>query len=411
MSGSRGKKSKLEALAELKRTRAGGSRTIKEEKDTDIYDVVSEDQYKRIVKGRLQKDDFVIDDGVDGYQDNGMEEEWENDGYYESDEEIEQKKNTAKSKGKPKAPPPPAVAPSINDYRKKVSAEEESDFMNNLFNTMDSMPAEPVTKFKSRKRKNSPVYSDQDSSPAPYRGRYDNYADTSSDGPMDDFYNAPSSDDLVLSPKKKQRTDTVDMTPATRKMEQMDMESIPVDDFDYDASFDDIDASLIPDDDEIKPAIKVEPMVVDKPLVKPRAEENAAPSWLSVYDSLTLSSVETLGSLAPSTAGAGTPNIDALEEDGSLRFYWLDYLEHEGNLYFIGKLKDKTTGGWVSCCVTVEGLERNLFVLPRQKRAEEGEDGQFYDTDEVPSQTNVYRDFDAIRQKASIGKFKGKFVQ
>ncbi|EEB96533.1 hypothetical protein MPER_04320, partial [Moniliophthora perniciosa FA553] len=121
--------------------------------------------------------------------------------------------------------------------------------------------------------------------------------------------------------------------------------------------------------------------------------------------------VETLGPLAPSTAGAGASNIDALEEDGSLRFYWLDYLEHEGHLYFIGKLKDKTTGAWVSCCVTVEGLERNLFVLPRQKRAEEGEDGRLYDTDEVPSQADVYRDFDAIRRKAGIGKFKGKFIQ
>ncbi|KAK7051399.1 DNA-directed DNA polymerase alpha catalytic subunit pol1 [Paramarasmius palmivorus] len=417
MSGTRDKKSKLAALAELKRAREGGARTFKAEEDTDIYDVVTEDQYKRIVKGRLQKDDFVVDDGIDGYQDNGLEEEWENDGYYESDEDVKQKKkstkksqNTSKAKGKPKAPPPPTVAPTINDYRKVVSAEEESDFMASLFNTMDTMPTAPVPT-KSRKRKNSPDYNDRDSSPAPYRSRYDNYADTSSDGPMDDFLAAPSSDDC--SPKKKQRTDTAGITPATKRMAEMDMDSIPAEEIDYDASFDDIDVSLIPDDEDIKPMVKIEPMDVDKlpKTTKAKVEENATPSWLSVYDSLTVSSADSLGPLASATSSSSASNISALEEDGSLRFYWLDYLEHEGHLYFIGKLKDKTSGAWVSCSVTVEGLERNLFVLPRQKRVEEGEDGQLYETDGVPTQPDVYRDFDAIRRKAGIGKFKGKFVQ
>lgn len=41
-----------------------------------MYDEVSEDIYKKIVKGRLQRDDFVVDDGIDGYADNGMD-EWE----------------------------------------------------------------------------------------------------------------------------------------------------------------------------------------------------------------------------------------------------------------------------------------------------------------------------------------------
>jgi DNA polymerase alpha subunit A len=38
-----------------------------------IYDEVTEDQYKSIVRGRLQKDDFVVDDGASGYMDNGMD--------------------------------------------------------------------------------------------------------------------------------------------------------------------------------------------------------------------------------------------------------------------------------------------------------------------------------------------------
>lgn len=72
----REKKSKLDKLAELKRAREGGGRSWAQEEDTDLYDEVSEEQYKRIVKGRLAKDDFVEDDGIDGYNDNGMD-DWD----------------------------------------------------------------------------------------------------------------------------------------------------------------------------------------------------------------------------------------------------------------------------------------------------------------------------------------------
>jgi DNA polymerase alpha subunit A len=38
-----------------------------------LYDEVADNVYKSIVKGRLEQDDFVEDDGVDGYADNGMD--------------------------------------------------------------------------------------------------------------------------------------------------------------------------------------------------------------------------------------------------------------------------------------------------------------------------------------------------
>ena len=316
------------------------------------------------------------------------------------------KSSTTKGKGKPKAPPQPTDAPSINDYRKAVSAEEESSFMADLFTSMESAPA--VTNVKSRKRKPSPVY-DRSPSPVPYRngGGYDAF-EPSSDGPIDDFLSAPSSDDMFVSPKKKQRLDDDEATPAARRLAQMDMETKTDDDFE---SYDDIDMSLLEDDDfEVKPIVKTEPKDMDR-LPKAEEKENTLPSWLSVYDSLTVASADSLGPSVPSASSANASNISALESDGSLHFYWLDYLEHDGQISFIGKVKDKTSGTFVSACVTVENLERNLFVLPRGQRVEEGEDGKHYDTDEVPSQTDIYGDFDAIRRKAGIGKFKGKFVE
>lgn len=98
-------KSKLDKLAEYKRARQGGARNLKvgaprvvpavwpdsrsqfEEEDDAIYDVVSEDQYKTIVRGRLAKDDFVVDDGVGGYMDNGMDDFDETNKYAESEDE------------------------------------------------------------------------------------------------------------------------------------------------------------------------------------------------------------------------------------------------------------------------------------------------------------------------------------
>lgn len=55
-----------------------------------MYDEVTEDQYKSIVKGRLQRDDFVVDDGVGGYMDNGMD-DWT--GQDDADEEYDEEED------------------------------------------------------------------------------------------------------------------------------------------------------------------------------------------------------------------------------------------------------------------------------------------------------------------------------
>jgi len=99
----REKQSKLEKLAEYRRAREGGKRVLKviyfykplkstvplpfehpQEENSDIYYEVSEDALSGIVKGRLQRDDFVVDDGAEGYVDNGMD-DWES-GYGEIEE-------------------------------------------------------------------------------------------------------------------------------------------------------------------------------------------------------------------------------------------------------------------------------------------------------------------------------------
>lgn len=328
-------------------------------------------------------------------------------------------KKKGKDASKPKARPPPPAAPSISAYRPVVSAEQEDDFMSSILGTMDTLPASTST--FTRKRKPSPEYDySSSSSPVHYGGstlrRKASYGDTSSDGLIDDdATGVPSSDDLYMSPKKRVKVaDNGAMTPAAERLAQLDVD-------DYDSAFDDVDMDAFMDvDEEVngKPPVKSEPKDVKINKIPVPAfssvakKEEAAPSWLSVYDSLSVAEPDTLGPLASSSSTtSAASNVSALEPDGSLRFFWLDYLELDGKLYFIGKLKDKVTGAWVSCCVTVEGIQRNLFVLPREKRVETDEDGEMFDTDIVPSPQDVHSDFEMIRKQIGVKSWRGKFVK
>lgn len=59
---------------------------------------------------------------------------------------------------------------------------------------------------------------------------------------------------------------------------------------------------------------------------------------------------------------------ESKQPERTLRMYWLDYLETNGVVHLIGKALDKMTGKYISCCVSIHGIERNLFVLPRSRR-------------------------------------------
>ena len=241
--------------------------------------------------------------------------------------------------------------------------------------------------------------------------------DTSSDGPTSDGFDVggdlSSDDGLVTSPKKKVRTEVKGIVPAIEKMGAMDVaENLVSHEDDY---FDDIPFHDLMDTDE-KPTLPIKAEQVDVKLPKipgnsavVKKEDNT--SWLSVYDSLTVKPDDNFGKLgsgaAASSSSAHAATISALEDDGSFRFFWLDYLEQDGALYFVGKTLDKKTNSYISCCVTVTNLQRNLFVLPRPHQL----DSDGFETDIVPDMQAVWKDFDQIRKKAGINGWKAKFVK
>ena len=94
---------------------------------------------------------------------------------------------------------------------------------------------------------------------------------------------------------------------------------------------------------------------------------------------------------------------DAVEEDGSLRLFWLDYTEINGSLCLFGKVKDKTSGKYVSAFVKVDNILRNLYFLPRQHRVRQG-----VETDEEVEINDVYQEVDSLMSKLKVDEHKTK---
>lgn len=67
-------------LAELRALRASGKTRLSSyqvEEEENLYDEVDEEGYKKVVRSRLDQDDFIVDDNGEGYADDGRE-EWMN---------------------------------------------------------------------------------------------------------------------------------------------------------------------------------------------------------------------------------------------------------------------------------------------------------------------------------------------
>jgi len=66
-------------LAELRALRAAGNTRLSTYEVADeeqLYEEVDEEGYKKVVRGRLDQDDFVVDDNGEGYADDGRE-DWD----------------------------------------------------------------------------------------------------------------------------------------------------------------------------------------------------------------------------------------------------------------------------------------------------------------------------------------------
>jgi hypothetical protein len=78
-------------FAELRALRESGKKRLDSyevNQEADLYEEVDEDGYKKVVRERLNQDDFVVDDNGEGYADDGRE-EWDRRPEYDSESEEE----------------------------------------------------------------------------------------------------------------------------------------------------------------------------------------------------------------------------------------------------------------------------------------------------------------------------------
>eukprot|EP00041_Stephanoeca_diplocostata_P033068 m.1082251 g.1082251 ORF g.1082251 m.1082251 type:complete len:1545 (-) comp24263_c0_seq2:139-4773(-) len=101
------------------------------------------------------------------------------------------------------------------------------------------------------------------------------------------------------------------------------------------------------------------------------------------------------------------------DEDGDklLRFFWLDAQQGENNtagtVFLFGKVYSPDAKGYVSCCVSVKNVERNLFVLPREYKLDD--DGDV--TDQKVEMIDVYQEMDELLGKQGVTTFASKTVE
>jgi hypothetical protein len=92
--------SKADTLAKLRAARQAGKTgfsSYEVQDEEQLYETVDEDSYKKIVRKRLDQDDFVVDDNGEGYADDGRE-DWQNEQQQEDYDESDDEDLPARSK-------------------------------------------------------------------------------------------------------------------------------------------------------------------------------------------------------------------------------------------------------------------------------------------------------------------------
>ncbi|TVY83440.1 DNA polymerase alpha catalytic subunit [Lachnellula suecica] len=425
----RNKFAELRALRESGKKRLDSYQVHQEE---DLYEEVDEDGYKKVVRERLNQDDFVIDDNGEGYADDGRE-EWDSrrPGYdSESEEDLPVKGKSgkaalAKRKREEEKTKKENMDKGISNYftkgpvaaqpkAKPVKTKEDDDFLAGLLGEVDSNVPRPVQKSsrtsrqqdKRKTRALSPSNEDRvrhiSKKTKVADGRTPTTPPVEQDYGDDDFMmsiddDLPMNDPQPSSPiaKAVQRKSVSNVKEEEEEEEEEDvMEVAQADGI--------VTASVNMSGTRPAPKIKKEayPSPASSSPTRPPGQHVDASAWNDVTSKL---NVVNSSQASETTSFGKLDHNDAIEEDGSLRMFWTDYTEINGSLCLFGKVQDKKTGKYVSCFIKVDNILRKLFFLPRQYRQRHGRDT----SDEIDMK-DVYEEVDEMMGKMKVGMHKIK---
>ncbi|KAJ8125386.1 hypothetical protein O1611_g8253 [Lasiodiplodia mahajangana] len=419
-------------LAELRALRASGKKaydTYEVAEERALYEEVDENEYKKIVRDRLNQDDFVVDDNGEGYVDDGRE-DWDRaPAYYsESEDDIaagpRDRKSEKKKREEDKAKRD-ANDRDISDFflkgqtapqpkAKVIKTEDDDRFLADLLGEVDANVQAPLPRLPKRHRSPerrrarvlSPVRNVRQ--PVAKKARLspeclppqldDNVHDDDFPLPIEDDILPQSNDDVMSDPMP------VPSSPTARVVaRKAQLKAEPADEEDEDEEMMEVAhagaikaASVnLSASRPIKKLVKPDPYpspASSSPSKAPESDVDSS-SWNQLINGL-----NTTGSSSLQARTVGKMDYrDAIEEDGSLNMFWTDYTEVNGSLCLFGKVLNKKTQTYASCFVKVDKIQRTLFFLPRKCRQKNGED-----TSEEVEIPDVYSEVEDIMSKMNV---------
>ncbi|KAB5557972.1 hypothetical protein GE09DRAFT_963618 [Coniochaeta sp. 2T2.1] len=431
MSRAAGKKNKF---AELRALRQSGKKTFdtyEVDQVGDLYEEVDEDSYKKIVRDRLNQDDFVVDDNGEGYADDGRE-EWDRVPVYETESEDEmlgrgkgrksKKKNDEEqakrdandrditeyfTKGAAKAQPKPKV----------IKTEDDEKFLADLLGEVDTnIPAPAPRASKKRERSLerprrarvvSPVPETRRPSAKKAKVADERLPTPTEDTYMDDDDFLPTFDDEPVTANPPTSDPVAPSSPIVKAVERKTQAKAELEEEeDVDDLMEVSHARTIQTASVNLSASRVKKIIKQEPYPTPgNSSPNAtqtsvdSSSWNQINDKLNL-----VSSPQPEARSIGKMDYkDAIEEDGSLNMFWTDYTEVNGSLCLFGKVLNKKSKNYVSCFVKIDNTLRKLFFLPRENRFHNGEE-----TNEEVAMTDVYGEVDTLMNKMGVTMYKSR---
>ncbi|KAF2473440.1 uncharacterized protein BDR25DRAFT_282974 [Lindgomyces ingoldianus] len=427
--------SRAAKLAELRALRAAGKTrlsTYQVVEEEQLYDEVDEEGYKKVVRGRLDQDDFIVDDNGEGYADDGRE-EWDGDHpgyrYAATDSEEEENRPAKGNAGKRKREEDKERQEKINNgiskyfsakaatkavKPKPVATAADDAFMADLLCKVDSniprRSAPLMRPMKTESRRKTRVLSPTVSENRAYAvtkktGDSDGYMpDTPPAENNDDGYLPTIDDDMPMSDLPLQSS------PVAKAVERKSQPPIKAEEEEEDLME---VAEVVGHAGVATPSINMAgrrpvPKIKKSDYPTPASSSPAGPSTAPAVDASSWNDVtdrlNVMSSPAPTTTSVGKLSPQSvLEDDGSVRMFWIDYTEINGSLCLFGKVMDKTTGNYASCFLKVDNILRKLYFLPREYRQRRGRD-----TEEEVEMSDISEEVDTIMTKHRVAMYKIK---
>lgn len=367
------KKDKLKRLREARRT--GHIAAVSSDEENAIYDEVDEDTFRQHKRDQLMNDDFIVDDNGEGYVDNGVD-EWDDTtrpNYYSDEEEP------AKKRKKSSAP-------------KKVAKVSKTADINSFFSpgTSSSRPEQKVApaanasiddilddfdvKKVSRKLQFGPAAKTKKSTSAGFT-----FSTTAKkvkrEAKREDF-------DSVAEPEDMSILDSLNEADVLHNVETTSPAKV------HGSGSSATDMEITPEAETKENDSDSEDDVVVKR--RPRAsaparQSGATISTVKAADLVSSSPVKYL-----SISYTEKLDSETIGDSNSFKMFWLDYAEADSSLLLFGKVLTKE-GKLVSGVVQINGMDRELYVLPRKFRNVDGEE-----TDEKVTAMDVHEEIAPI---------------